>query len=320
MKYLLKLFALLFCLSISFGQNNIGKTDDLARIQLSTFVSEQIDDLPSAAKNLLKNKLSKIVTLNGLSGTANSRFIITPNISILFQEVLPGPPRKVALTLEINFYIGDGIQGTLFGSETIAVKGVGNSYAKAYTSALKQVKSKNPIFKDFLINGKTKIIKYYNDRCDFILKEADMKANKNDFDASIATLTSVPEVCKDCYEKAMNLVGLIFQRKIDFECKLDLAEAKNVWNVSLDESAAKNASTFLAKINPNSSCYKDALDFSNVVAKRISDLDKREWSFKMKIQQDNVDIQNESIKAARDIGTAYAKNQPEVVYNIKGWW
>ena len=320
MKYLLKLFALLFCLSISFGQNNIGKTDDLARIQLSTFVSEKIDDLPSTAKNLLKNKLSKIVTLNGLSGTENSRFIITPNISILFQEVLPGPPRKVALTLEINFYIGDGIQGTLFGSETIAVKGVGNSYAKAYTSALKQVKSKNPIFKDFLINGKTKIIKYYNDRCDFILKEADMKANKNDFDASIATLTSVPEVCKDCYEKAMNLVGLIFQRKIDFECKLDLAEAKNVWNVSLDESAAKNASTFLAKINPNSSCYKDALDFSNVVAKRISDLDKREWSFKMKIQQDNVDIQNESIKAARDIGTAYAKNQPEVVYNIKGWW
>ena len=320
MKYLLKLFALLFCLSISFGQNNIGKTDDLARIQLSTFVSEKIDDLPSTAKNLLKNKLSKIVTMNGLSGTANSRFIITPNISILFQEVLPGPPRKVALTLEINFYIGDGIQGTLFGSETIAVKGVGNSYAKAYTSALKQVKSKNPIFKDFLINGKTKIIKYYNDRCDFILKEADMKANKNDFDASLATLTSVPEVCKDCYEKAMNLVGLIFQRKIDFECKLALAEAKNVWNVSLDESAAKNASTFLAKINPNSSCYKDALDFSNVVAKRISDLDKREWSFKMKIQQDNVDIQNESIKAARDIGTAYAKNQPEVVYNIKGWW
>lgn len=320
MKYLLKLFALLFCLSISFGQNNIGKTDDLARIQLSTFVSEKIDDLPSTAKNLLKNKLSKIVTMNGLSGTANSRFIITPNISVLFQEVLPGPPRKVALTLEINFYIGDGIQGTLFGSETIAVKGVGNSYAKAYTSALKQVKSKNPIFKDFLINGKTKIIKYYNDRCDFILKEADMKANKNDFDASIATLTSVPEVCKDCYEKAMNLVGLIFQRKIDFECKLDLNEAKNVWNVSLDESAAKNASTFLAKIDPNSSCYKDALDFSNVVAKRISDLDKREWSFKMKVQQDNVDIQNESIKAARDIGAAYAKNQPEVVYNIKGWW
>ncbi len=320
MKYLLKLFALLFCLSISFGQNNIGKTDDLARIQLSTFVSEKIDDLPSTAKNLLKNKLSKIVTMNGLSGTANSRFIITPNISILFQEVLPGPPRKVALTLEINFYIGDGIQGTLFGSETIAVKGVGNSYAKAYTSALKQVKSKNPIFKDFIINGKTKIIKYYNDRCDFILKEADIKANKNDFDASIATLTSVPEVCKDCYEKAMNLVGLIFQRKIDFECKLDLNEAKNVWNVSLDESAAKNASTFLAKIDPNSSCYKDALDFSNVVAKRISDLDKREWSFKMKVQQDNVDIQNESIKAARDIGAAYAKNQPEVVYNIKGWW
>ncbi|MFT4801554.1 MAG: hypothetical protein ACI93N_001328, partial [Flavobacteriaceae bacterium] len=56
MKYLLKTFVFLFCVSISLAQNTAGKTDDSARIQLSTFVSEQIDGLPSAAKNLLKNK------------------------------------------------------------------------------------------------------------------------------------------------------------------------------------------------------------------------------------------------------------------------
>ncbi len=320
MKNIFKLFVLLFNIVISFGQNNLDKTDDFARIQLSTFVSEKIDGFPSAAKNLLKNKLSKIATINGLGGTQNSRFIITSNISVLFQEVLPGPPRKVALTLEVNFYIGDGIEGTLFSSETMTIKGVGNSDTKAYIAALKQIKTKNPIFQDFLNNGKTKIIEFYNDKCDFVLKNAEMQANKNDFDAAIATLTSIPEVCKDCYEKAMSSVQPIFQKKIDRQCKLDLAEAKNIWNVSLDASAAEKASVYLAKIDPNSSCYNDALNFSNVIAKRINDLDKREWNFKMKVQQDNVNLQNASIKAARDIGVAYAKNQPKVVYNIRGWW
>jgi len=320
MKYLLNFFVALFCVCISFSQNNLGKTDDLARIQLSTFVSEQIDGLPSAAQNLLKNKLTKIVTMNGLGGTQNSRFIITPNISVLFQEILPGPPKKVALTLEINFYIGDGVEGTLFSSETITVKGVGNSDTKAYIAALKQIKTRNPIFKNFINNGKTKIIQYYNDKCGFILKKAEMQANKNDFDAAIATYTSIPEVSKDCYEKAMNSVGPLYQKQIDRQCKLDLAEAKNAWNISLDADAAENASVYLGKIDPTSSCYKDALSFSNVIAKKINELDKREWNFKMKIQQDNVDVQKASIKAARDIGVAYARNQPKVVYNIRGWW
>jgi len=320
MKNLLKVFVLFFSLTICNGQNNLGKTNDLSRVQLSTLVSEQINGLPSAAKNLLKNKLNKIVTMNGLGGTQNSRFIITPNISVLFQEVVPGPPRKVALTLEVSFYIGDGIDGTLFGSETITVKGVGNSDTKAYIAALKQIKTRNPIFKDFLDNGKNKIVQYYNDKCDFLLKNAEMQASKNDFDAAIATLTSIPEVCKDCYDKAMNSVGPLYQKQIDRQCKIDFAEAKNSWNISLDASSAQKASVHLAKIDPNSSCYQDALNFSKVIAKRINELDKREWDFKMKVQQDNVDLKNASIKAARDIGVAYANNQPKVVYNIRGWW
>jgi hypothetical protein len=40
----------------------------------------------------------------------------------------------------------------------------------------------------------------------------------------------------------------------------------------------------------------------------------------MKQQQDDVDIQKATIKAARDIGVAYGNNQPDVVYKVYGWW
>ena len=254
MKYLLKIFVLLFCVSISLGQNNAGKTDDSARIQLSSFVSEQIDGLPSAAKNLLKNKLNKIVTMNGLGGTTNSRFIITPNISVLFQEVLPGPPKKVVLTLEVNFYIGDGIEGILFASETMTVKGVGNSDTKAYISALKQIKTRNPVFKSFLANGKTKIMEYYNDKCDFIKKEAMGKAERKEYDEALADLLAVPEVCKECYMACQDLTLEVFKMKLENECaeniqKATVAKTNNQW----DESAS-----YLVSILPEVSCFDAA--------------------------------------------------------------
>ena len=254
MKYLLKTFVFLFFVSISLAQNTAGKTDDSARIQLSTFVSEQIDGLPSAAKNLLKNKLNKIITMNGLGGTTNSRFIITPNISVLFQEVLPGPPRKVALSLEVNFYIGDGIEGILFASETMTVKGVGNSDTKAYISALKQIKPKNPIFKDFIANGKTKIMEYYNDKCDFIKKESMVKAERKEYEEALADLLAVPEVCKECYMACQDLTLEVFKMKLENECaeniqKAIVAKTNNQW----DESAS-----YLVSILPDVSCFDAA--------------------------------------------------------------
>jgi uncharacterized protein YydD (DUF2326 family) len=99
-------------------------------------------------------------------------------------------------------------------------------------------------------------------------------------------------------------------------------EAKNAWNQSQDASGASTASNYLGQIDPNASCYAEAIALSNSIAKRIKELDQREWNFQMKQQQDDVDIQKATIKAARDIGVAYG-NGPKanvVQYNVYGWW
>ncbi|EPR70697.1 hypothetical protein ADIWIN_3344 [Winogradskyella psychrotolerans RS-3] len=214
MKYYLNTLIFILLFSFSFGQNSLGKTDDLGRIQISTYVSDQIDGLPGSAKNLLENKLNQIATMNGMGGSQNSRFIITPNITLLFKEVLPGPPRKVVITLEVYFYIGDGMKGTLFSSETLKVKGVGTSDTKAYISAIKQIKAKNPIFKNFVDQGKVKIIEYYNSQCDFILKEAEAAKSKKHYNVAISKLMEIPQVTKECYETAMDQVAIVFKEKL----------------------------------------------------------------------------------------------------------
>lgn len=320
MKYYLNILIFSLFFSYSFSQNSLGKTDDLGRVQISTYVSNQIDGLPGSAKNLLENKLNQIVSINGMGGTHNSRFIITPNVTLLFKEVLPGPPRKVVITLEVYFYIGDGIKGTLFSSETLKVKGVGTSDTKAYISALKQIKARNSIFKDFIIQGKSEIIEFYNSQCDFILKDAEVAKSKKDYDNAIYKLMEIPHVSKKCYETAMDEVANVYKEKIDYECQLHLTNANNAWNIGLDVSSANAASNYLSLIDPNSKCYEKGLSLSKRIGQRMKELDQREWDFKMKQDQDKVDKDKSVIKAARDIGVAQSKNQPKEVYNIRSWW
>ena len=314
---------MLYLISINaFAQNNAGKTDDIGRITLAAYVPQQIDKMPDAARSILANKLNQIVTQNGMGGAANNeRFIITANVNVISKDLTATAPPMTALVLEVTLYIGDGFVGTKFSSTSISVKGVGESETKAYISALKGISPTNSNIQSFVGNGKSKIIEYYNSKCDFIIKEAQTLVSQNNFEEAIFKLTSVPEVCKECYDKCMDAVGPIYQKQIDRECKSKLMEANTAWNATQDSYGADTAGGILAQIDPNASCYKEALALSNKIAQRIKEIDQRDWKLQLKEQQDNVDIQKATIKAIRDIGVAYGNGQPKTVtYNVRGWW
>ena len=306
----------------AYSQNTLGKSDDAARITLAAYVPQQIDKMPDAARSILANKLNQIVTQNGMGGAANNeRFIITANVNVISKDLTATAPPMTALVLEVTLYIGDGFVGTKFSSTSINVKGVGESETKAYISALKGISPTNSNIQSFVGNGKSKIIEYYNSKCDFIIKEAQTLVSQNNFEEAIFKLTSVPEVCKDCYDKCMDAVGPIYQKQIDRECKSKLMEANTAWNAAQDSYGADIAGGILAQIDPNASCYKEALALSNKIAQRIKEIDQRDWKLQLKEQQDNVDIQKATIKAIRDIGVAYGNGQPKTVtYNVRGWW
>ncbi|MCL6461645.1 hypothetical protein SAMN05444372_103270 [Flavobacterium micromati] len=314
---------LIMCYSFSFAQNEKGSANDIARITLAAFVPQQIDKMPDAARSILANKLSQIVTQNGMGGSAyNQRFIITTNVNVISKDLTPTAPAMTAFVLEVTLFIGDGIEGTKFSSTSIIVKGAGENETKAYISAIKKISPSNISIQSFVENGKLKIIEYYNSKCDFIIKEGQTLTSQNKFDEAIATLTNVPEVCKGCYDKAMDAVGPIYQKQIDRDCKIKLQEANTNWNASQDTYGADIAGQFLVQIDPNAACYKEALALSNKIAQRVKEIDQRDWKFQLKEQQDDIDLKNAIIKAARDIGVAYG-NGPKatiVKYNIIGWW
>ena len=304
--------------SITFAQEQTQTMDDAARIALSAYMDPS-SSIPNNAKKTLKDRMQKIITKNGMGSAKNTRFIMTANVRELNLEKSETAPVIYIYNLEVNLYIGDGIDGTLFSSCSLEVKAAGDSKDKAYMAALKKIKASDPQYQTFINEGKKKIVDYYTAKCDFIITKAQTKAKNQDFDAAIAELMQVPDVCKECYDKCMAAAQPIYQEKINQEGAKLLAEARGVWSAGQDVAAAEAAAAILAQVNPQSSAFAGAESLNAEMAKRVKELDQREWDFMLKQQQDEVDLEKASIKAIRDIGVAYGENQQPTTYNVV-WW
>ena len=74
----MKISKLLLFFTISFsmlGQNDLAKSDDIARISLKTIVPEQVQGLTYQARQYLMNKMNSITLKNGIGGAKyNERF------------------------------------------------------------------------------------------------------------------------------------------------------------------------------------------------------------------------------------------------------
>ncbi|MBS3738253.1 hypothetical protein [Mesohalobacter halotolerans] len=308
--------------SVSKAQNNLEKIDDLGRIAIVPYVANQVENIPLSAKNNLQSKMAQILTANGIAGSTNynSRFIITPNVSVLSKDVVAGAPPKVALVLEVAFYIGDGVSGTKFGSTAITVKGVGRNENKAYLSAFKNISSSNSQIKNLVDKAKEQILAYYNDGCDFIIKEAESLTKQNKFDEALFSLTSVPFVSKECFNKAQDMAADVYKQKINRDCDILLNMANNAWNSGQNYEAAKKAGFYLNQIEPDSKCYSKVKGIANTIQKGVKKNTDREWNFIENQQKFSAEVEKNRLLISKEIALAYANNQPETIYNIKGWW
>ena len=245
---------LIFIISVSLNaQNTRGKTNDAGRIVLNTFLGE-MEGVPPAAAKLLKNKLSQMVAKSGMGGSESfPRFVISADVDVLTKDFTQTIPQKIGLTLGVNLYIGDGIEGTVFASKYIELKGIANNETKAFIQSFRPISPRNKKFNEFIETGKNKIIEYYNSKCDFILKEANTLADQKDFDNSISKLVEIPDVCKECYDKAMDLSSTIFKRKMENECQENMSKSNSL----IAQDKWEEAANPIAGYTPDMACYPD---------------------------------------------------------------
>jgi len=301
-KILLILVAFVLGLNLN-AQNSQGKTDDLGRIALAAIVPDQAEGIPQSARQLLANKMEQIAVQNGLGAAAsNPRFCIVPVVNVLSKEITPTAPPMQALNLDVTFYIVDAASQTIFSQTNIQVKGVGQTEDKAYIQALKNVNVKAGQFKGFVEKGKEKILEYYNSQCDVVLKGAQALAGQKKYEESLFTLLSVPDVCRECFDKSMDLSVDIYKQYANYKCTEYMSGAKAAWaNMNADKAAE-----FLGKITPDMECYEQAVKLADeITQKQLAD-GANVWQFKMKQYDDSVEKEKLMIQAGKEVAISWA--------------
>ena len=99
-------------------------------------------------------------------------------------------------------------------------------------------------------------------------------------------------------------------------CSKFIGQARGHWANRNSKSAAQS----LANINSNSPCYEESLVISKEISGYLDEKEKIEWDLNYEKYKDDLAIKNREldnqesrIKATRDIGVAYGKNQPKKI-------
>ncbi|MDE7452438.1 MAG: hypothetical protein K2M52_03805, partial [Paramuribaculum sp.] len=163
---------------------------------------------------------------------------------------------------------------------------IGINETKAWQTAINTIKPANPVLKQMFEEASEKIATFYAGNCESIISKAHTLASTGRSDEAIANLLNVPDICADCYEKAMAAAGEIYQNKIDSDGAALLAKAKNAWAASADENGANLAMTYLNEIPVTSAAFSDAEALANVISKKMSSEKERKWKLKMQEYQD----------------------------------
>ena len=265
MKHKLLLFFITFIPSLTgiYSQNSIDTLSDFNRITLHSYIPPQVEGLTPIIESQLNNIINQIIVKNGFGSTSSkNRFIITPHIDILSKEITSTAPALHVYTLQVSLYIADGIEGTLFSTYSKTLKGVGQNETKAYISAINNLRNADSGYTEFLQLGKNKIIEYYTSKCQFILTEAQANAEKREFDQAIASLTAIPSVCKECYEKAQELSIEIFKKKLSFSCAQSLIQAQ----AAIAQDKWEDAAQFISLYTPDMDCYPEVIKLLNKIS------------------------------------------------------
>jgi hypothetical protein len=316
----IKFIILLVVFTLQLNAQAQIKLNDFGRIILNTYLPEN-NEIPAEVKKALETKLSQITTNNGLGGSeASARFIITAVLNIGTKDIVPGPPQMIAQNIDVTFFVGDAITNTIFSNTMVSVKGVGTNKNKALINAIKNIRPKNNEIISFLEEGKIKILNFYITQCDFIITDAETLAKQEKYDEAIYKLTLVPEVCKECYFKTAEIVGNLFQQKINTDCEAKFSKAKLLWSGEQNIKQAEEVLALISDINPKASCFRATENFAKELDNKIKLDEKARLELALKKYNDKIAIQKQKIDAHKQVALEYAKNQPKAVtYNNIYW-
>lgn len=180
--------------------------------QYINVVTPSTTNISANAANMLYDRLTQMVTLNGIASSDNSnKFLLVPYVTVVSIEPTATAPINYVAELEISLYLVDNSKKLIMAQDILTKKGVAANEANAVLEAIKSVKARDPKLKKMIVNGKNRIIEYYNTECDKVIETINTYIEMEMYDEALNELNAIPQIEAelDCYKNSIDILSKI---------------------------------------------------------------------------------------------------------------
>lgn len=248
--------------------------DYQGKIKLTVLIPSD-ENLNSSIQKKLEAKLLQLVTANGIGGMGGDpRYILAPITELQKVDVTSTAPVRHLVEYGITFYVADIITGTVFASQEIKLKGVGDSDELATIAAFDELKTNDSRIKTMLQTAEQKIVEFYTTHGDEFIKQAEMLAAQEKYAQAIAILGSIPVEAESAYPTAVKMISELMPKYFAKESNLALSQLKAALGKPGDENGYNAEAMEYYALIPNDSPLKAEADA--LVKKYKLDVSKRQ--------------------------------------------
>lgn len=306
----------LFIVFLLINFNLYSQNIDIKLFPINSFINNKLSKLSDDNLSLLTNKVNAITSNFGIGGENlyNPRFVLYIRYNKLKTNTISGNVSGILVKAEINMFIGDAFEKTIFSNVILPITGFGLSEEQAIVEAIRSINPKDEKFKKLIIDGISKINDYFISQCPIIINRAKSLAEIKKYDEAIFTLYNIPESTSSCHIEAADLIKKIYVNKINDEGLQNLKKAKLLWSSSQNNSSINQIISLIQDINPSSNSFLEVDKLINEINLKTQSNLFKEWLEKQEIRKEQLlkekyrnDIEKIQIEAARDIAISYAK-------------
>lgn len=196
-----------------------------AVIDLSAYIDDetaaQLGDNNAAA---LKNKISKIITRNGMADAAGL-FVVTPTLTITDDGAVDtGMTTLHVLRADLTLSVKNLFEDTVFGSQTVSLQANGKSMEACMRSLINKVNVNDARFAKLIGDVQQGIADYYTRQMPKILAKVNSLVAREEYEDAMAALAVIPESV-DEYEAVEELKVQVYDKLLAGEVTRAVAQA-----------------------------------------------------------------------------------------------
>jgi hypothetical protein len=294
------------CLLAAATLSMAQETDLTDLLNIGLVMPREQKGIDAAQLGKLETKIMSILTKNGISSQGVADGIVCYPVAEIYdeKEANTGMANILMIDMNITLFVRQVDEKAIFTSTTVRTQGSGRDRNAAINSAIGNLKPDDRRWVEFTSVAKKKIAEYYARMCPTLIAQAKQYAATNDTERAIARLMNIPKEVP-CYQQAEKEVTAVYRQHVDRICAKALQQAK----ASLAANDYSHALYQLGLIDPASKCYNDVNALISEAGRATDEQFKREWEMRVKIYNDQVELEKYRWKTLGEIAAAYWRSQ-----------